>query len=104
MEEEDSMQFRKRLLEVANGLGREDVEGLKFLCKDLIPFGKLEAMAACDVFQFLISNDTVNQEDTFLIAELLYRLQRNDLLPRIGYSKEVVQEYLPQKRKVSEYR
>ncbi|XP_077175262.1 caspase-8-like isoform X2 [Paroedura picta] len=105
MDEGDSMQFRRQLLQVAEGLGKEDVEGLKFLCKDLIPFSKLQAMpTAREVFQFLISNDVVNQEDVFVIAELLYRIRRNYLLPRIGYTKQMVQENLHLKGIVSEFR
>ncbi|XP_015281003.1 PREDICTED: caspase-10-like [Gekko japonicus] len=105
MDEGDSVQFRRRLLMVAEGLGREDVEGLKFLCKDLIPFGKLEAMtSARDVFQFLISSDIVNPEDTFVIAELLYRIKHNYLLQKINYTKEMVQGNLRLKGQVSEFR
>nr|XP_056717071.1 caspase-8-like [Euleptes europaea] len=105
MDEADSVKFRQQLLMVAEDLGREDVEALKFLCQDFIPFGKLEAMtSACAVFQFLICNDMVNQEDTFVLAELLYRIQRNNLLHRIGYTKEKVQENLHLRGKVSEFR
>lgn len=104
MDEGDRIQFYPQLLRVAEGLGKEDVEALKFLCKDLVPFGKLESMTACDIFQFFKKNDMVNQEDTFVIAELLHRIQRNDLLPIIGYSKETVQVDLPLKGTVSEFR
>ncbi|XP_060113023.1 caspase-10-like [Heteronotia binoei] len=105
MYEGDSLQFRQKLLNIAGGLGKGDVEDLKFLCKDLIPFGKLEVMtSAREVFEFLISNDVVNQEDTFVIAELLYRIHQICLLPQIGYNKEMVQVNLHLKGQVSEFR
>ncbi|XP_060113272.1 caspase-10 [Heteronotia binoei] len=105
MYEADSLQFRQKLLNIAGGLGKGDVEDLKFLCKDLIPFGKLEVMtSAREVFEFLISNDVVNQEDTFVIAELLYRIHQICLLPQIGYNKEMVQGNLHLKGQVSEFR
>uniref|UniRef100_A0A6J0V3B6 Caspase-10-like n=1 Tax=Pogona vitticeps TaxID=103695 RepID=A0A6J0V3B6_9SAUR len=105
MEEEDSLKFRSQLLEVDANLGKDDVDALKFLCSDLIAFKRLETvMSAQDIFELLISKDLVNKEDMFLIAELLYLIKHNSLLHILGFTKEDVQNKLPQRRMVSEYR
>lgn len=105
MEDDDSLQFRQLLLLIDEGLGAEDVAALKFLCTDLIPFRKLESVqSAMDIFQLLIDEDYLNEEDTFLPAELLYRIKYHSLLSKLGYTKEKVQECLHEKGKVSPYR
>ncbi|KAF7243580.1 Caspase-10 [Varanus komodoensis] len=105
MEDSDSMTFRRQLLVVDENLGQEDVEALKFLCSDWIPLKKLETVkSAQDIFQLLINKDLLSQENIFVVAELLYRMKINFLLPKIGYTKELVQAELSVKGKVSEYR
>lgn len=105
MEDSDGWQFRQLLLLIDEKLGSEDVAALKFLCTDLITFRKLESVqSAMDIFQLLIDKDYLNEEDTFLLAELLYRIKYHSLLGTLGYTKEKVQECLHEKGKVSPYR
>ncbi|XP_015723628.1 caspase-10 isoform X2 [Coturnix japonica] len=105
MEGSDGWQFRQLLLLIDEKLGSEDVAALKFLCTDLITFRKLESVqSAMDIFQLLIDKDYLNEEDTFLLAELLYRIKYHSLLSTLGYTKEKVQERLHEKGKVSPYR
>ncbi|NWZ29209.1 CASPA protein, partial [Asarcornis scutulata] len=100
-----NLQFRQQLLLIDGNLGAEDVAALKFLCTDLIPFKKLEnVQSAVDIFQLLMAEDYLNEEDTFLLAELLYRIKCNFLLNKLGYTKEKVQECLHEKGRVSPYR
>ncbi|NXI73960.1 CASPA protein, partial [Anseranas semipalmata] len=100
-----SLQFRHQLLLIDENLGAEDVAALKFLCTDLIPFKKLEGVqSAVDIFQLLMAADYLNEEDTFLLAELLYRIKCHFLLSKLGYTKEKVQECLHEKGRVSPYR
>ncbi|NXA41042.1 CASPA protein, partial [Eudromia elegans] len=100
-----SLKFRQKLLLIDDNLGTEDVAALKFLCVDLIPFKKLEsAQSALDVFQLLMAEEYLKEEDTFLLAELLYRIKCHFLLQKLNYTKERVQECLPEKQKVSPYR
>ncbi|EOB05063.1 Caspase-10, partial [Anas platyrhynchos] len=100
-----NLQFRQQLLLIDGNLGAEEVAALKFLCTDLIPFKKLEnVQSAVDIFQLLMAEDYVNEEDTFLLAELLYRIKCNFLLNKLGYTKEKVQECLHEKGRVSPYR
>ncbi|NWX88522.1 CASPA protein, partial [Nothoprocta pentlandii] len=105
MGDDISLNFRQKLLLIDDNLGTEDVAALKFLCLDLIPFKKLEsAQSALDIFQLLMAEEYLNEEDTFLLAELLYRIKCHFLLQKLNYTKERVQEYLPEKGRVSPYR
>uniref|UniRef100_A0A674J0Y3 Caspase-8 n=1 Tax=Terrapene triunguis TaxID=2587831 RepID=A0A674J0Y3_9SAUR len=98
----DDIKFRQQLLVIDENLGTEEVEALKFLCSDLLSFKKLEAVeSAQDIFQLLMAKDLLNKEDTFILAELLYRIRCHFLLQKLGYTKETVQENLPWKGKVS---
>ncbi|XP_025963605.1 caspase-10 isoform X2 [Dromaius novaehollandiae] len=105
MGDDISLKFRQQLLLIDDNLGTEDVAALKFLCIDLIPFKKLESVqSALDIFQVLMAEEYLNEEDTFLLAELLYRIKCHFLLKKLGYTKERVQECLPEKGRVSSYR
>ncbi|NXG89006.1 CASPA protein, partial [Stercorarius parasiticus] len=105
MEDDASLKFRQQLLLLDENLVAEDVAALKFLCTDLLPFKKLENVkSAVDIFQLLMAEEYLNEEDTFLLAELLYRIKCHSLLKKLGYTKEKVQECLPEKGKVSPYR
>uniref|UniRef100_A0A8C4VE37 Caspase 10 n=1 Tax=Falco tinnunculus TaxID=100819 RepID=A0A8C4VE37_FALTI len=105
MEEDVSLKFRQQLLFIDENLVAEDVAALKFLCTDLLPFKKLESVkSAVDIFQLLMAEEYLNKEDTFLLAELLYRIKCHSLLKKLGYTKEKVQECLREKGRVSPYR
>ncbi|NXP08935.1 CASPA protein, partial [Thinocorus orbignyianus] len=105
MEDGVSLKFRQQLLLIDENLVAEDVAALKFLCTDLLPFRKLENVkSAVDIFQLLMNEEYLNEEDTFLLAELLYRMKCHSLLKKLGYTKEKVQECLQEKGRVSPYR
>lgn len=105
MEDDVSLKFRQQLLLIDENLVAEDVAALKFLCIGLLPFRKLENVkSAVDIFQLLMAEEYLNEEDTFLLAELLYRIKCHSLLKKLGYTKEKVQECLHEKGRVSPYR
>ncbi|XP_058041512.1 uncharacterized protein LOC131199572 [Ahaetulla prasina] len=105
MADNDNVAFHQQLLSIDENLGKDDVEDLKFLCSDFITLKKLETVkSAQDIFLFLINEDLINKDDYFLIAELLYIIGCNFLLPKLGYTKQIVQEELCKRRKVSGYR
>ncbi|KAM9287033.1 caspase-10-like isoform 2-T2 [Morus bassanus] len=105
MENDASWKFRQQLLLIDENLVAEDVAALKFLCTDLLPFKKLESVkSAVDIFQLLMAEEYLNEKDTFLLAELLYRIKCHSLLKKLGYTKEKVQEYLYERGRVSPYR
>ncbi|NXT60618.1 CASPA protein, partial [Chaetops frenatus] len=105
MEKDVSLKFHQQLFLISENLVTEDVAALKFLCTDLLHVSKLEGVkSAADIFQLLTTQEYLNAEDTFLLAELLYRIKCHSLLEKLGYTKEKVQECLHEKGKVSPYR
>ncbi|NWI82078.1 CASPA protein, partial [Dryoscopus gambensis] len=105
MEDDVSLKFHQQLLLISENLVTEDVAALKFLCTDLLHIRKLEGVkSALDIFKLLMAQEYLNAEDTFLLAELLYRIKYHSLLEKLGYTKEKVQEHLLEKGRVSPYR
>ncbi|XP_063256336.1 caspase-10 [Prinia subflava] len=105
MENDVSLKFHQQLLLISENLVTEDVAALKFLCTDLLCLGKLEGVkSAADIFKLLMAQEYLNAEDTFLLAELLYRIKCHSLLEKLGYTKAKVQKLLPEKGRVSPYR
>ncbi|NWW79624.1 CASPA protein, partial [Climacteris rufus] len=105
MEDNVNWKFRQQLLDISENLVTEDVAALKFLCTDLLHLSKLEGVtSAVDIFNLLIAQEYLNAKDTFLLAELLYRIKCHSLLKKLGYTKEKVQECLHEKGRVSPYR
>ncbi|NWR17070.1 CASPA protein, partial [Emberiza fucata] len=105
MENDISLKFRQQLFLISENLVTEDVAALKFLCTDLLHLSKLEGVkSAADIFKLLMAQEYLNAEDTFLLAELLYRIKYHSLLEKLGYTKEKVQERLSEKGRISPYR
>lgn len=105
MENDVSLKFQKQLLLISENLVTEEVAALKFLCMDLLQLSKLEGVkSGADIFRLLMSQEYLNAEDTFLLAELLYRIKCHSLLEKVGYTKEKVQERLHERGRVSPYR
>lgn len=99
------MEFYQQLLHISDNLVTEDVEALKYLCTDLLYLRELEGVqSAADIFKLLMARDYLNAEDTFLLAELLYRIKCHSLLANLGYTKEKVQACLHEKGRVSPFR
>ncbi|NXU86834.1 CASPA protein, partial [Xiphorhynchus elegans] len=105
MEDDVSLKFHRQLLSISENLVAEDVAALKFFCTGLLPRKKLEGVkSAIDIFDLLMNETYLSVEDTFLLAELLYRIKCPFLLKELGYTQEEVQECLPEKGRVSPYR
>ncbi|NXC28589.1 CASPA protein, partial [Campylorhamphus procurvoides] len=105
MEDDVSLKFRRQLLSISENLVAEDVAALKFFCTDLLSRKKLEGVkSAIDIFDLLMNEAYLSVEDTFLLAELLYRIKCPFLLKELGYTQEKMQECLPEKGRVSPYR
>ncbi|PNJ73641.1 CASP10 isoform 7 [Pongo abelii] len=97
--------FREKLLIIDSNLGVQDVENLKFLCVGLVPNKKLEkSSSASDVFEHLLAEDLLSEEDPFFLAELLYIIRQKKLLQHLNYTKEEVEGLLPTRQRVSLFR
>ncbi|NXL74819.1 CASPA protein, partial [Leptocoma aspasia] len=105
MESDINLKFHQQLFLISENLVTEDVAALKFLCTDLLHLSKLEDVkSAADIFKLLMAQEYLNVENTFLLAELLYRIKCHSLLEKLGYTKKKVQERLHEKGRVSPYR
>ncbi|XP_007469275.1 PREDICTED: caspase-10 [Lipotes vexillifer] len=97
--------FRGTLLTIDSYLGDQDVERLKFLCRDSIAPKNLEKCgSALDIFDYLLAEEWLSEEDPFFLAELLYTIKQKALLRHLRYTKEQVENWLPVRRKVSLFR
>ncbi|PNI66894.1 CASP10 isoform 7 [Pan troglodytes] len=97
--------FREKLLIIDSNLGVQDVENLKFLCIGLVPNKKLEkSSSASDVFEHLLAEDLLSEDDPFFLAELLYIIRQKKLLQHLNYTKEEVERLLPTRQRVSLFR
>ncbi|XP_069082176.1 caspase-10-like [Pleurodeles waltl] len=105
MDESKDMTFRSVLLDIDRNLGKEEVDGIKFLCSDILPSKKLHSVASADkIFQLLVEQDLINKHDLFLVAELLYKIRQFSLLRKLNFTKESVCAALPSRATVSPYR
>ncbi|XP_005995451.1 caspase-8 isoform X2 [Latimeria chalumnae] len=98
------MELRKKLHEVDEELGREDVEALKFLCKSHIGARKLNRMESGKELFKALEDEDLMQDDAFIVAELLYIIKHYSLLRKLGVNKETMHEQLPVKGVISRYR
>ncbi|XP_037705902.1 caspase-10 [Choloepus didactylus] len=105
LRENCSMKFRQTLLTIDENLGAQDVEALKFLCRDCLSHKKLEqCQSAWEIFDQLLTEEQLTEEDPFLLAELLYISKQKSLLKHLGYTKEQMQRLLPAQRRISLFR
>ena len=102
------LNYRKALIDVYNNLRRSDTDSLKFLCSDFIPLSKLEQIKnGCSLVQALEHMCLISQpNNVHFLAELLWLIQRNDLLHNLDTSKDAVRSLLSDSRfkHVSAYR
>ncbi|XP_045151421.1 caspase-10 [Echinops telfairi] len=99
------MDFRKKLLKIDTSLGAKEVEALKFLCRDMLPHKKLEkASSALEIFEQLLEEEQLTEEDPALLMELLCVIRQRSLLQHLQYRPEQVQASLPTLRRISPFR
>ena len=72
--------YRALLLNISNHLTSEDVTGLKYLCKEVIPAGKAEKITrAFEFFSELERLNLLSEETRDFLASKLIAINRNDL-------------------------
>ncbi|KAM8934110.1 caspase-10-like [Pelodytes ibericus] len=99
------MAFVDLLFTIDSELGEADVEALKFLCSELLPSKKLIPLeSGQELFQELMQAEYLQEEDDFLLAELLYLIGQHSLLRELNTTKDCVRELLPTRGKISLYR
>uniref|UniRef100_A0A8V1A2U7 Initiator caspase n=1 Tax=Gallus gallus TaxID=9031 RepID=A0A8V1A2U7_CHICK len=103
-----SSDFRKLLFDISEALATEELAALKFLSLEHVPVRKQEDTEEPKAFfEVLKEKGMIEVEDLFFLKELLYRINRIDLLAsHLGSSREEMERELqvPGKAKVSAYR
>ncbi|NXK58219.1 CASP8 protein, partial [Sylvietta virens] len=87
---------RGPLLAVSDELDQAELAALKFLCRDRVNWGSLEAVRSPhDLFEVLQERDLLKAGNLAFVRELLYRIGRIDLLvAHLGSSREQVEREL----------
>lgn len=102
------MNFSNCLYDIGENLGSDELASLKFLSVDHIPQKKQEPIKdALMLFQILQEKSMLEESDFFFLKELLFRINRLDLLVNhLGSSEEEMMKELqiPGKAKISAYR
>nr|XP_033801302.1 caspase-8-like [Geotrypetes seraphini] len=103
-----TMAFKNLLYDISEELDSNDLHALKFLCLDMISSKKQESIRdAKDLFKKLQEIGVLEEEDLSFIKELLFLINRNDLLiNKLSTSKEEMTRELqvPGKAKITPYR
>ncbi|NXV47730.1 CASP8 protein, partial [Uria aalge] len=103
-----STDFHKLLFDISEALVTDELAALKFLSMEYIPTGKLEAIQEPKAFfKVLQEKGMIEEGNLSFLKELLYRINRMDLLAaRLGSSREEMARELqiPGRAKVSAYR
>ncbi|XP_043916404.1 caspase-8-like isoform X2 [Protopterus annectens] len=101
---DESKNFYYILNYLNNQLYKDDVKALQFLCCDHIPLKQQQLIKdAKDLFSQLEQRGMLQEDDKFLIAELLYRIRRFDLL-KIIHSTKDMEHKLTKKAYISSFR
>ncbi|XP_070537323.1 uncharacterized protein [Ptychodera flava] len=82
-------EFVKLLLRIAGDLGKEELESMKFLCRNSksmeILKGEIEDIHhARDLFQKLLDRNLISADDSTLLFDLLQQISRVDLAQKIS--------------------
>nr|WJJ61469.1 caspase 8 [Andrias davidianus] len=102
------MDFHRLLYTISEALDTENLNALKFLCLEQIPLRMQEGISdSKDLFLKLQEKHLLHEEDLSFLQELLFRIDRIDLLKReLGVSREEIarQLQIPGRATVSPYR
>nr|CAB3227935.1 caspase-8 [Phallusia mammillata] len=74
--------FRNLLHSIMEGLTDDNVKSIRYLCKDAIPHGK-EMKNALSFLEYFEAKGWINSHDMSFLAEVLYRINRHDLLKKL---------------------
>ncbi|XP_032046177.1 caspase-8-like [Aythya fuligula] len=102
------MEFSRQLYAISEALDRAELAALKFLSLEHVPVRKQEAIEEPKAFfQALLEKGMIEAGDLAFLRELLYRINRMDLLAaQLGSSREAMERELqiPGRARVSQFR
>lgn len=75
------MDFRRCLNGLANQLSRQNLEDMKFVCKDHVPVARMERVRSpLDIFSALEERGKLSMEDTSFLVQVLVSIERSNLV------------------------
>ena len=84
-------EFRRCLNRLSNQLSRQNVEDMKFVCKDHVPVSRMErVMSSLDIFQALEERGKLSHTDTSFLVKVLVSIERSNLVSELvsaGFAK-----------------
>jgi len=90
--------FRELLIDIGQGLTRNELEVLKFYCYDFIPTARSEDIETpIQLWEAIMEKGRMSSSDTTFLQELMEKaIQRIDLLDRVVQYTNRVVRVLPQ--------
>ena len=75
------MDFRRCLNRLSNQLSRQNLDDMKFVCKDHVPVARMERVrGALDLFQALEERGELSMNDTSFLVKVLVGIERSNLV------------------------
>lgn len=89
------LDLHQALIDIDEELGEEEIEALKFLCRDHISVSKLErAESALEIFDMMKKQVLIAENNQDYLLECLGRVHRIDLVRKLGFQPDAVKEFL----------
>lgn len=92
------MNFRRCLNAISNQLSRQNLDDMKFVCKDHVPVSRMERVRSpLDLFQALEERGKMSADDTNFLAQVLFSVDRSNLiseLQKAGFAPSVLPQPL----------
>ena len=79
---DDENEFRSVMHTIMEGLTAENIQMIRYLCKDAIPDGR-EIISAFSFLEYCEAKGLIDPADMAFLAEVLYRINRHDLLKKL---------------------
>ncbi|XP_032231202.2 uncharacterized protein LOC5506860 [Nematostella vectensis] len=90
---EEGDNFRQQLLEIDNGLGKEELEKLIFLCENCTPgLSSLNITSGLGLFRELQNCNKIGPGNVRFLKWQLYAIKRNDLASKLADKKETFKD------------
>lgn len=75
------MDFRRCLNRLSNQLSRQNVEDMKYVCKDEVPLSRMERVRnPLDIFQALEERGKLSMDNTAFLVKVLISIERSNLV------------------------
>ena len=91
------MEFRRCLNRLSNQLSRQNLEDMKFVCKDHVPVARMERVcSSLDIFQALEERGKLSSTNTAFLAKVLISIERANLVSELVSAEFAPPDYPPQ--------